>query len=74
MRRVVPHVKAAAGNEMVVELLLVFDGFDAKKDCAETKRGDQENTNQFLLADLRGPYGHGHGQAAKDQHDGVACP
>ncbi len=72
MRRMVPHVKAMAGNEMMVELLLIFDGFDAKKDSAETKSGDQENTDQFLLAHLGGPDGHGHGQAAQDQHDGVA--
>src|SRR5207245_6923898 len=47
MRRMVAHVKAMAGNEMVVELLLVLDGFDAKKDSAESKSGDQENTDQF---------------------------
>src|SRR5258708_29419606 len=72
MRRMVLHVKAAARDEVVVELLLIFDRFDAKKDSAETKGGDQENTDQFLFADLRGPYSHGHGQAAQDKHDGIA--
>src|SRR6266478_6182480 len=72
MRRMVLHVKAEAGDEMVVEFLLVFDGLDAKKDGAKTKRGDQENTDQFLLPDLRGPDGHGHGQTAHNQHNGVA--
>src|SRR3984893_5898253 len=72
MRRMVLHVKAAAGDEMVVEFLLVFDGLDAKKDGAKSKRGDQENTDQFLLPDLRGPDGHGHGQTAHNQHNGVA--
>src|SRR5713226_1670584 len=43
MRGAITHVEAMAGNEMVVELLLVFDRFDAKKDSAESKRGDQEN-------------------------------
>src|SRR5216683_4912389 len=57
---------------MMVEFLLVFDGLDAKKDGAKNKRGDQENTDQFLLSDLRGPYGHGHGQTAHNQHNGVA--
>src|ERR1700674_2093701 len=73
MRRMVLHVKAAARNEVVVELLLVFDSFDAKKDGAEAKRGDQENTDQFLFADLGRPYSHGHGQTAHDQHNGVAA-
>src|SRR6266566_2359127 len=72
MRRMVLHVKAVAGDEMVVEFLLVFDGLDAKKDGAKTKRGDQENTDPFLLANLRGPDGHGHGQTAHNQHNGVA--
>src|SRR6266849_2048910 len=72
MRRMVLHVKGTAGNEMVVELLLVFDRFDAEKDSSETKCSDQENTNQFLFTDLRGPHGHGHGQTAHNQHDGVA--
>src|SRR5882724_1053310 len=73
MRRMVLHVKTMAGNEMVVEFLLVFDALDAKKDGAKNQRGDQENTDQFLLADLSGPHGHGHGQTAHDEHDGVAC-
>src|SRR5229473_4609952 len=72
MRRMVLHVKAVARDEMVVELLLVLDRFDAKKDGAENKSGDQENTDQFLLADLRGPDSHGHGQTAHNQHNGVA--
>ena len=66
------HVKTAAGNEVVVELLLVFDSFDAKKDGTETERGDQENADQFLFADLGRPDGHGHGQTAHNQHNGVA--
>jgi len=45
------HVKAAAGDEMGDRFLLVFDGLDAKKNGAKSKRGDQENTDQFLLAD-----------------------
>ncbi len=57
---------------MVVELLLVFDRFDAKKDSAESKRGDQENGDEALFSDLGGPDGHGHGQTAHNQHDGVA--
>src|SRR5713226_1589041 len=57
---------------MVVEFLLVFDGLDAKKNGAKTKSGDQENTDQYLLADLRGPDRHGHGQTAHNQHNGVA--
>src|SRR4029077_18168195 len=61
MRRMVLHVKAVTGNQMMVELLLVLDGFDAKKDGAEAKRGNQENTDQLFLADLGGPDGHGHG-------------
>src|SRR5258705_3848048 len=32
----------------------------------------QENTDQFLFADLGRPYRHGHGQTAHDQHNGVA--
>ena len=55
------HVKAAAGDQMVVELLLVFDALDAKKDGAKSQRGDQENTDPFLFADLSGSDGYGHG-------------
>src|SRR5882762_8828809 len=67
----VPHVEVLAGNEMVVEFLFVLDHLDAEKDGAETQRGDQENADQLLFPDLRGPHSHGHGQAAHDQHDGV---
>src|SRR4029077_4418910 len=62
----------AAGNEMVIEFLLVFDGLDAKKNGAKTKCGDKENADKLLFPDLRGPDGHGHGQAAHNQHNGVA--
>src|SRR5690242_21600275 len=72
MRGMVLHVKTVAGNEVVVELLLVFDSFDAKKDGTEAKRGHQENTDQFLFAYLGRPDGHGHGQTAHNQHNGVA--
>src|SRR5207244_4688142 len=43
LRRVVLPVKAAAGNEVVVELLLVFDRLDAKKDGTDAKGRDPEN-------------------------------
>ncbi len=72
MRRMVLHVKAAAGDEMVVEFLLVFDGLDAKKDGTKSKGGDEENADELLLADLGRPDGHGHGQAAHDKDNGVA--
>src|SRR2546430_11394883 len=36
-------------------LLFVLDGFDAKKDSAESKSGDQENTDQFPFSDLGRP-------------------
>jgi len=38
----------------VVEFLLVFDGLDAKKNGAKTKRGDEENADELLFPDLRG--------------------
>jgi len=38
MRWMILHVEASAGDEMMVELLFVFDRFDAQKDSAETKR------------------------------------
>src|SRR6202521_4570878 len=72
MRGVVLHVKAAARNEVVVELLLVFDSFDAKKDGTEAKGGDQENADQFLFTNLGRPDSHGHSQTAHNQHNGVA--
>src|SRR5881392_1860855 len=55
-----------------VELLLVFDSLDAKKDGAEAKGGDQENADQFLFTNLGRPDSHGHGQTAHNQHNGVA--
>src|SRR5258708_8821498 len=72
MRRMILYVKVAARNQMMVEFLLVFDGLHAKKNSAESKSGDQENTDQFLLAHLGGPDSHSHGQAAHDQDNGIA--
>src|SRR5713101_8175506 len=72
MRRMILYVKVAARNQMMVELLLVFDGLHAKKNSAESKSSDQENTDQFLLAHLGGPDSHSHGQAAHDKDNGIA--
>src|SRR5258708_22684859 len=72
MRRMVSHVKAAAGDEMMVELLFVFDRFDAKKGSSETKRSDQENADEALFSDLGGPDCHGHGQTAENEYDRVS--
>src|SRR5207302_2264924 len=71
MPGVIPNIEIAAGDEMVVEFLLVFDDLDAEEDAAESKRGNQKTGDQRFLADLRGPNGHGHGQAAQDEHGGV---
>src|SRR5260370_34832025 len=72
MRRMILYVKAAARNQMMVEFLLVFDGLHAKKNSAESKSGDQENPDQFLLAHRGGPDSHSHGQAAHDKDNGIA--
>src|SRR5712664_1449352 len=71
MLTMVPDVECVARNQMVVELLFVFDDLNAKKDSAKSERGDQEKTDELYLADLRGPDRHGHGQAAHNQHHGI---
>src|SRR5207245_10942029 len=71
MRRPIGHIKTVAGNEMVVEFLLVFNDFDAKKDCAETQRGNQKSSDELFLACLYGTIGHGNGQAAQNEHNRV---
>jgi hypothetical protein len=73
MLRAVPDVKTVTGNEVVIEFLLVFDDFDAEEDGSQGERSDQEKADEFLFANLRGPDGHGHCQAAQDEHNGVAA-
>src|SRR5215831_15700880 len=53
---------------MVIEFLLVFDDLDAEENAAEGKRRNQETRDQRLLARLRRPDGHGHGQTAHNKY------
>src|SRR5580658_522639 len=65
------EAKIQAGNVMLDKFLVVFDALDAQEYAAENQGQDQKNRQQLFFTDLRGPYGHGHGQAAGDEHDGV---
>ena len=58
-------------NVMLDELFMIFDALDAKEYSSEYQGQDQENCNELLLAHLRSPNGHRHGQAAADQDDRV---
>src|SRR6266404_6606026 len=60
-----------AGDVVLDVFVVILDGLDAKKDCAEDQSGDEEPGKRFFPAGLRGPDSHGHGQAAANEDDGV---
>ena len=62
-----------AGNVVLVDLLLVLDGLDAKEGEAEDEGDDETQNERALLAHLGGPDAHGHGEAGSDEDGGVGC-
>ena len=69
--RAIIDLKVVAGNQVVIELLLVLDYFNAQKRGAQNQRGDQKRGGLLALAHVRRPHRHGHGQAAENQDDRV---
>ena len=69
--RAVVHVKAETGDVVLNEFVVVLDALDAEEDGAEDQGGNEEEGDELFLADLGGPDGHGHGEAAADQDDGI---
>src|SRR6266478_9768411 len=65
------ELEIQAGDVVLNILVVILDGLDAKKDRAEDQSGDEEPSERFFPAGLRGPDSHGHGQAAANEDDGV---
>src|SRR6266403_2553351 len=65
------ELEIQAGDVVLNILVVILDGLNAKKDRAEDQSGDEEPSERFFPAGLRGPDRHGHGQAAANEHDSV---
>src|ERR1700740_1666499 len=64
-------IKIPAGNQVVMELLSVLDVLHAKENETEQDSEGEKNRDKLFLADLGGPYGHGHGEAAGQENHGI---
>src|SRR6266849_6391279 len=64
-------IKIPAGDVVLDVFVVVLDAFDAEKHAAEYQRRNEEKRQKLFLTGLRSPHGHGHGQAASDEHHGV---
>ncbi len=59
---------------VLLPLLVILDGLDAEEDQAQDKVSTEEQNQHALLAHLRRPHAHGHGEAGDDQHRVFAVP